>query len=705
MSDWDFRPPEEMPPASAPGPAPARPPAAPEGEDAQPEAVEAPPPSGPSFDWLTEVLIPIAVFGLLASFFYYLIDLRGAIGDRGVSGLRWVCFWFLLGTILTTRMRSRYGAHILALPYMLGLALAMILFVFHVTMYSGSFVGSSDTASQVVALVFNYALVGVIWWIAGLVTRACTAEENYEVMEDRGLLTSARARPKRKKRDRGDTPRHPGWVLMWTSLAALIVFALGQQLVGSASASHRRHAFLCMVSYAFFALVLLALTSLSSLRMSARKRRIRVATSITPVWAVASMAMVATILAMAALLPRVHAVERARDRVARGLHGWREPPDTPWNNAPAWGSRHPQADAGGHHRADEDQGTSSGAQGEESGEHAKAGDENSPTPTGGPGGEKAGKETAAGSGSSGGDVGGQAGSGASGGGGGEGASGKSGASQSGEQKEGQQGGESAKEERPSESGGANNQGRGDTETKAAASGTGTGEKSKQPSGKNSQGASGSINLLKMLLLWLLILLLLLLLLLLLAYLIYRAYKNRRNLPSFRGWLAALWEATKEGLRDTWARIAAAVAAALAFLTRLFGWRPRIKLKEDGLPEDPFADIFADRELAESLTPAQVVRHVYAAFQAFADLIGYARADSQTPYEFCRGLPTYIGGMPRPDADDLTGLYVKAAYSPTEVGADEVEAVRGMWQRMQTPIDEALANRSKPARVKPSPAPA
>jgi uncharacterized membrane protein YgcG len=702
MDAWDFRPPSEQPSAAPPPPRPAPPPA-----EAPPEAeaIEAPP-AQPSFDWLTEVLIPVAVFGLLASFFYYLIDLRGAMGDRGVSGLRWVCFWFLLGTILTTRMRSRYGAHILALPYMLGLALAMILFVFHVTMYSGSFVGSSDTASQVVALVFNYALVGVIWWIAGVVTRACTAEENYEVMEDRGLLTSARTRPKRKKTDRGDAPRHPGWVLMWTSLAALVVFALGQQLVGSASASHRQHAFLCMVSYSFFALVLLALTSLSSLRMSARKRRIRVATSITPVWAAASMGIVAVILAMAALLPRVHAVERARERVARGLHGWREPPPTPWNNGPAWGSRTPQADAGGHHKADEDQGSSSGAEGDESGEHAKAGEDNSPTPTGGPGGEEAGKETAAGSGSSGGETGGEAGTGTTGGQGGEGASGKSGAEEKGDQQQGQQSGQDQKDQRPQESGGAANQGRGEDQSKAAASSAGTGKEEARPSGKNEQGGSGTINLLKQLLLWLLILLLLLLLLLLLAYLIYRVYKNRKNLPSFRGWLGALWEATMEGLRDTWARIAAAVAAVLAFLSRVFGWRPRIKLKEDGLPEDPFADIFADRELAASLTPAQVVRHVYAAFQAFADLIGYARSDDETPYEFCRALPAYIGGMPRPDADELTALYVKAAYSPTEVGADEVESVRGLWDRMQEPIDTALAARSKPSRgPRPAAAPA
>jgi uncharacterized membrane protein YgcG len=692
MADWDFRPPEDAPPPpTAPPPAPA-PAAEPEAPD-----VVATAPRTPAFDWLTEVLIPIAVFGMLASFFYYLIDLRGAIGDRGISGLRWVCFWFLLGTILTTRMRSRYGAHILALPYMLGLALAMILFVFHVSMYSGAFLGTTGTVGQVTALIFNYALVGVVWWIAGVVTRACTAEENFQIMDEQGLLTSA-SRPSAKKRQRGAQPRHPGWVLMWTSVAALVVFALGQGIVVGSSDAHRGHAFLCMVGYSFFALVLLALTSLSSLRMSARRRRIRVATSITPVWAIASMAIVGLILALSGLLPRVEAVEEARSRVARTLQGWREPPETPWNDAPGWGSRRPRADAGGRHRADQQEGASSGAEGDEAGEHAKAGESDQPSETAGPEGQEAGKETAAGSGSEGGETGGQPESGSDGGEGGQGASGKSGAEKQSESQEGQQSGQADQQKQPSQGGGAANEGQGEDQTKSAASGAGKGEQETRPKEAGKQSAAGKVDLLKQLLLWLLILLLLLLLLLLLAYLIYRLIKNRKNLPSFRGWLRSLGEAAREGLRDAWARVMAALAAALAFLGRLFGWRSRrIKLNEEGLPVDPFADIFADRELAASLSPAQVVRHVYAAFQAFSDLIGYPRTDNQTPYEFARALPAYIGGMPRPDADDLTGLYVKAAYSPQQVGVEEVELVRGIWEHMQQPIDQALANRNQPAR--------
>lgn len=714
MDGWDFRPPDER---GSEAQAPAQPtsapvtPGQPDGETPQvtaqaplasgPEGTpepHVPPPVQPPFDWLTEVLIPIAVFGLLASFFYYLIDLRGAAGDRGLSGLRWVCFWFLLGAILTTRMRTRYGAHILALPYMLGLALAVALFIFHFTMYSGAFVRTGDLTGQVVDLIFNYALVGIIWWVANVVTRACTAEENFMAMTDEGLLSSIRRRrqPQRKKARDAQT-RHPGWVLMWTSFVALISFAFGQQMIGASSTSHRAHAFMCMVSYSFFALLLLALTSLSAMRMSARRRKIKVAGGITPVWTLASTLIVMAILLLAALLPRVR-VESVSRRLAQLPQGWREPPETSWENAPAYGARRPRENPGGDRRADEEAGSRPGAKGNESGQHPESGQEKSQTPSGGPQGQEAGTPQAGGSGEKGDE---SASSGAVEGRGGEGAQGESGEAEqerSGASQNSTGEGETEQDETPSESDGTAGQGRGDEEREANVSSAGTGNQPSRPSEAGAErNAAGSVDWLKMLLLWLAILLLLLLLLLLIAYLIYRLLKNRKQLPSFRGWLASMWQISKEAVQDVWARTMAALAAAWAFVLRLLGWRPkRPKLGEDGLPEDPFTDIFTDRELAESLTPAQVVRHVYAAFQAFGDLIGYGRDDQQTPNEYLRALPKYIGGMPRHDADDLTGLYVKAAYSPEEVGEEEVERVRRIWERMQTPIDEAMAKRKKGA---------
>jgi hypothetical protein len=283
--------------------------------------------------------------------------------------------------------------------------------------------------------------------------------------------------------------------------------------------------------------------------------------------------------------------------------------------------------------------------------------------------------------------------------GGEGAQGESGEAdqeRSGASQDTTGEGQTEQDETPSETEGTAGRGRGDQEREADVSSAGTGDQPSRPiEAGTERDAAGGVDLLKMLLLWLAILLLLLLLLLLIAYLIYRLIKNRKQLPSFRGWLASIWQITKEAIHDTWARTVAALASAWAFVVRLLGWRPkRPKLGEDGLPEDPFTDIFADRELAESLTPAQVVRHVYAAFQAFGELIGYGRDDQQTPNEYLGALPKYIGGMPRHDADDLTALYVQAAYSPEEIGDEGVDQVRRIWERMQAPIDEAMAKRKK-----------
>ncbi len=682
------------------------PPGIPSAVPSAPVADVAEPPPRPGFDWLTELFIPIAAFGLLASFFYYLIDLRGALGDPGTSGLRWVCFWFLLGTILTTRMRTRYGADIIALPYILGLALAIAFFVFHVTMYSGSLAGTSGWGSMAASLAFNYALVGVIWWVASIITRATTAEEGFMTMEDEGLITSLRRKPKPGRgKSKESPPRHPGWVLMWLSLAALVVFALGQPITAAASQSYRAHAFLCMVAYSFFALVLLALTSLSSMRMSARRRKIKVAAGITPVWAVASTVMVILILALAAALPRVHVPEAIRQRIAQLPHGFREPPETSLENAPAVGARKPRANPGGRHRANEEAGSRPGAAGTETGVRPEEGKGGSPTPTGGSGGEQSGAPKAGGAGN-----GGQTESAAAGKAGEQGKSGEGASGQSGQQSTGppEKGGEQAgtQQKSPSESGGTTNEAQGPKQRETEAAGAGTGEKPSRPSGQGEKhSASGGIDLLKLLLLWLLILLAILLLLALIAYLIYRAIKDRKQLPSFSGWLSYLWATTVAAVRETWARIAEALSRAWERLLALFGRRPRVRLGKDGLPEDPFADIFADRDLAATLTPAQVLRHVYAGFQALMDLLGYRRRDNETPYEFARNLPSYLGGLPREDADEVTALYVKAAYSPEEVGADEVAQVREVWQRMQTPIDQALATRRKPAQPAPAATPA
>jgi hypothetical protein len=267
----------------------------------------------PRFDWLTEVAIPVCVFGLLGSLLYYLIEVRATLaGEYAVGPLRWVVFWFLLATIGIARIRTKYGGAAIAGYYSALLGLAMFVFVWVYTGHAGSFYGGAND-SNLLALLFNWSLVGVVWWAASAVTREATLEENVETQLEGGFFTlladewqypdpDARA-PDSEIDHAGVRPRHPGRLVLWVSLAALVLFAVGQRTIGGQGA-HARTAFWCMSAYVLFALLLLALTNLSALRMQVRRRGISLAPAVTPAWIVASLIVTVLIVVFSAQMPR-----------------------------------------------------------------------------------------------------------------------------------------------------------------------------------------------------------------------------------------------------------------------------------------------------------------------------------------------------------------------------------------------------------------
>ncbi|MEA3403373.1 MAG: hypothetical protein U9R79_19170, partial [Armatimonadota bacterium] len=268
----------------------------------------------PQFDWLTEVAIPICVFGLLGSLLYYLIEVRATLaGPHAVGPLRWVVFWFLLACIGIARIRTKYGGAAIAGYYSALLAGAIALFVYVYTGRAGAFYGGADQG-QWLALLFNWALVGVVWWAASAVTREATLEENVETQLEGGLWTLL-AEEWRYPDDEGREPdeevdhaqvrpRHPGRLVLWVSLAALVLFAVGQRTIGG-EGEHARVAFWCMGAYVLFALLLLALTNLSALRMQVRRRGISLAPAVTPAWIAASAIVVILIVIFSASMPRL----------------------------------------------------------------------------------------------------------------------------------------------------------------------------------------------------------------------------------------------------------------------------------------------------------------------------------------------------------------------------------------------------------------
>ena len=268
----------------------------------------------PQFDWLTEVAIPICVFGLLGSLLYYLIEIRATMaGAFAVGALRWVVFWFLLACIGIARIRTKYGGAAIAGYYSALLAGAIALFMYVYTDRAGALYLSAEQ-SRTIALIFNWALVGLVWWAASAVTREATLEENVATQLEGGLWSLvadkwqypdlADREPDEAVDHAGVRPRHPGRLVLWVSLAALLLFAVGQRSVGDQGA-HLQLAFACMASYVLFALLLMALTNLSALRMQVRQRGISLAPAVTPAWIVASgIVVIAIVIFSFSVAPR-----------------------------------------------------------------------------------------------------------------------------------------------------------------------------------------------------------------------------------------------------------------------------------------------------------------------------------------------------------------------------------------------------------------
>ncbi len=606
------------------------------------------------FDWLTEAAIPVGIFGLLGCLLYFLIDLRAALGGEFSSGLRWVCFWFLLAAILITRIHTKYGTAALALPYVLGLAGATGLFIWHFTFSAGAMAERFTGAGQFLSLFFNFALVGLVWWGAYKVTRECTLEENVEYSLGEGFLAElVGGRRRREARaahgaeeSRG---RHPGRVILWVSLIAVLAFGLGAHRVGD-QGHIAAHAFWCMVGYVFFALFLLALTNLSAVRMDVRQRKVAMTRGITVTWIASSLALVVFIILASALLPRGTTERTVPWSFAPRASWLREPTGRTLEGGPTGGLGQPPPEGS----------SSPGREAETTGEgiatdKGDKGSSGSGSPEGNKGSLGLGGQTPVGEGMQGGGSSGGAGTQGAGGGGGSSSQSSQSSASAGRQSTSAQTQGSNQQEQPQ--------------------GGGSRGKDQAASSKNaSRGQKGSVS--ARFPWWLL-----LLLLLLLALLVYLLIRNREKIIPFLQAVAAPF-------RAMW-------LALLAFLERLRE-KLRARRRQDefaDLPEDPFADIWEQRELLASLTPAQVVRHVYRAFLAFCSLRGHPRADATAEYEFLRYLPPRLG-LEEPDQRTVTGAYVFATYSPGQVRAEDVERVRDVWTRLRPAIDAGLeANRA------------
>jgi len=80
---------------------------------------------------------------------------------------------------------------------------------------------------------------------------------------------------------------------------------------------------------------------------------------------------------------------------------------------------------------------------------------------------------------------------------------------------------------------------------------------------------------------------------------------------------------------------------------------------------------------QPLSHADLIEHAYQALCALAHDLGVPREDAQTPYEFIEAFPDALKSL-RPEAHELTGLYVRSAYSQAPIPPGIEDRIRKFW---------------------------
>ncbi len=248
-------------------------------------------------DWLSDFVIPAAVFGLLGTLLYFLIDLRQYLVGGEAAILRYVVFWFLIGVIGLARLSARPNASSTP-PVVYAAALAAVVgwVTVVLTQFEGPWAAAGRYRSPGLSILLNLATVAGIWAAAWFLTGTCTRPERaLEELRSGGVAAaegyrSAVAAPLRA-------------VLIVTGLAVAI-FGYGLAAVNPTSELHA-HAFVCAALFLLFALLLMALVTLGAARLAAHEGRLRIRGRVVGAWVAGAATVAAAAIVGALVLPEV----------------------------------------------------------------------------------------------------------------------------------------------------------------------------------------------------------------------------------------------------------------------------------------------------------------------------------------------------------------------------------------------------------------
>ena len=607
-------------------------------------------------DYVAILIAPLLIMAMVGSLVFFLLEIfvGDSLDSRIGSRLRWVMFWFVIGSVLVGRIAVQQGSAYAGI-YAFGLAAVTGLWIIR-------FFGFVP---------IPIAMLALIWWATHKLTWDVTLIDENEDASGEGLLQAAGVDPPEADVDadsasmesepesddrvswwkriflntseRKNKAHSPGLWIIWISLFALLIFGFGQLGVEDENSSARQLTFNLLLVYIAAALGLLLCASFLGLRRYLRQRFLKMPTGVTRSWITLGLGMMMATIFACLLLPRPDAtmslpqlIDKVSDAAQKasdyaflsdggvedeeGRKIGKGDEDDPAGKNGAGGTEGEEKEG--------DEGTEGEEPGKDMAEDAKtegeemkpdeaSTDESKSTEKG-----KSGKGAGEGSGD----------------GEGDGETGKMGNSdKSGESSEsGEEAGPEENPESPNE----------DSDMQAEE----VGAKEKQSADSESNSSEWIGSLVK----WLIYAALL-------AAAIYLFIRHRKAI------LATL--------RQFWANFLA-----------LFGGRPRPELEPeiDDSPaelrpfaafQNPFATGAADAQ-----TPEELVHYTFEALQAWAKERDLERPPDQTPIEFARRLGAYIPDLAY-ESGRLTRMYSGYAYAGQTPPGDCATVLKTLWAKL------------------------
>lgn len=265
-------------------------------------------------DYVVGGVMPGLLIGLLVSLCFFLLEL--AYSGAYLGQMKWILFFFIVGTVLIARISMRGDISDRAGLYGVALAIAAGLAMVR-------FVDIPKTALGGFGWLIPFSLMSIIWWSAHKLTQDSTWDDEDD--DDSGGLLEAHAAEVQEeaalknksadwfdkyqaRRQEEQRKKKPGIMVIYFSLAALPLFGVGQAMIPASNIEGRRYAFWMLTIYVGCGLGMLLTTSFLGLRRYLRGRRLHMPTSMTALWLGLGAAMILSMMVLSAvLLPRPEA--------------------------------------------------------------------------------------------------------------------------------------------------------------------------------------------------------------------------------------------------------------------------------------------------------------------------------------------------------------------------------------------------------------